>query len=123
MTAFLRCGISLALVLCVVPVVRAQPPAQTTQPSPAPAPAAGSSAEALAPPPPAGAAQPTPAAVAAPPPAGAPVTATRAAPSAPTHRFSLTFSPLHLILPVVEVTGEIALGRKGGLAIIAGGGS
>ena len=35
---------------------------------------------------------------------------------------SLTFSPLHLLLPVLELTGELRLGTQGGVALIAGGG-
>jgi len=36
------------------------------------------------------------------------------------HRFSFTFSPIHLLLPLVEVAGEFALGERAGLAAIFG---
>lgn len=39
------------------------------------------------------------------------------------HRISFTFSPLHLILPIVEVTGEARLQPKLGVAGIVGVGS
>ena len=42
-------------------------------------------------------------------------------PPPPPHRvFSLTISPIHLALPVVEVTGEIRAHDKLGLAVIGG---
>jgi hypothetical protein len=37
--------------------------------------------------------------------------------------FSLTFSPIHVFLPVMEVTGELAIGDHIGLAAIVGGGA
>ncbi len=44
-------------------------------------------------------------------------------PPRPQHDVSLTFSPLHLLLPVVEVTGEIRLDKIMSVAAIAGFGS
>jgi hypothetical protein len=38
-------------------------------------------------------------------------------------KISITFSPLHLILPIVEFTGEYRVAPKIGAAIIVGGGS
>jgi len=35
---------------------------------------------------------------------------------------SLTISPLHLLLPMVELTGELRLGTQASVALIAGGG-
>jgi len=35
---------------------------------------------------------------------------------------SLTLSTIHLLLPVLELTGELRLGTQGGVALIAGGG-
>lgn len=35
---------------------------------------------------------------------------------------SLTFSPIHLLFPILEVTGELRLGQEAGVALIAGGG-
>jgi hypothetical protein len=43
-------------------------------------------------------------------------------PPPPETTFSLTISPLHLLLPVLELTGELRLGSQAGLAVIAGGG-
>lgn len=43
--------------------------------------------------------------------------------SDPDPRVSLTFSPVHLILPMVEVTGELRLAPNIGAAVILGGGS
>lgn len=43
--------------------------------------------------------------------------------AAPLRQLSLTMSPLHLILPVFEVTAEYALQPKVGVALIAGYGS
>ena len=43
--------------------------------------------------------------------------------SAFAHGFALTVSPLHLIAPIVEVTGEGRLTGRGGLALIGGVGS
>jgi hypothetical protein len=40
----------------------------------------------------------------------------------PRRVFALTFSPLHLTLPALEVTGEARLHDKVGVALIAGGG-
>lgn len=37
--------------------------------------------------------------------------------------FSLTFSPVHLALPMLEITGELRLGDRLGAAAIAGGGA
>lgn len=39
------------------------------------------------------------------------------------HNVSITFSPIHLTLPVFEVTGEYRLQDKMGVAAIGGGGS
>src|SRR5687768_4310361 len=39
------------------------------------------------------------------------------------HRFSLTMSPVHLALPVVELTGEFRLLDKLGVAAVAGAGN
>lgn len=39
------------------------------------------------------------------------------------HSVAITFSPLHLIFPVLEVTGEFRVHRKVGLAAIIGGGT
>lgn len=39
------------------------------------------------------------------------------------HRFSLTISPLHLILPVAELTGEYRLTDKIGIAAVLGAGA
>jgi hypothetical protein len=36
--------------------------------------------------------------------------------------FSLTISPIHLLLPVLELSGELRLGNQAGVALIAGGG-
>ena len=36
--------------------------------------------------------------------------------------FSLTISPIHLLLPILELTGELRLGTQAGLALIGGGG-
>jgi len=36
--------------------------------------------------------------------------------------FSLTLSPIHLLLPIVELTGELRLGTQAGVAFIGGGG-
>ena len=41
----------------------------------------------------------------------------------PVHQVSLTFSPLHLLLPLFELQGEYALSRHVGVALIAGIGS
>ncbi len=38
------------------------------------------------------------------------------------HRFSLTVSPLHLVLPIVELTGEYAIMNDLSAALILGGG-
>jgi hypothetical protein len=38
-------------------------------------------------------------------------------------RFSLTFSPVHLVLPVVEVTGELRAADRVGVAVVAGAGT
>ncbi len=43
-------------------------------------------------------------------------------PPPPETTFSLTISPLHLLLPLLELTGELRLGSQAGLALIAGGG-
>jgi hypothetical protein len=43
-------------------------------------------------------------------------------PPPPMTTVSLTLSTIHLLLPVVELTGELRLGTKGGVALIAGGG-
>lgn len=45
------------------------------------------------------------------------------APSALAHSLALTISPLHLISPIFEVTGEVRLADRFGLALIAGAGS
>jgi hypothetical protein len=39
------------------------------------------------------------------------------------HDFSLTISPIHLLFPIVELTGEFRVGNQLGIAAIAGGGS
>jgi hypothetical protein len=65
------------------------------------------------------------------PPAAVPVEAPAEAPAAPPaaaapkreHDVSITFSPFHLLLPVVEVTGEYAVDDHFGVAVIAGYGS
>jgi hypothetical protein len=46
-----------------------------------------------------------------------------AAPAAPRHSVSLTFSPIHLLFPIVELSGEVALGEKVSVAGIVGFGS
>lgn len=46
-----------------------------------------------------------------------------AAPPAPHHAVSLTFSPIHLLFPIVEVAGEVALSEKVSVAGIVGFGS
>jgi len=43
-------------------------------------------------------------------------------PPPPETSFSLTLSPIHLLLPILELTGELRLGSQAGLAVIAGGG-
>lgn len=43
-------------------------------------------------------------------------------PPPPMTSFSLTISPIHLLLPILELTGEFRLGTQAGLALIAGGG-
>ena len=43
-------------------------------------------------------------------------------PPPPETSFSLTLSPLYLLLPILELTGEFRLGSQAGLALIAGGG-
>jgi len=40
----------------------------------------------------------------------------------PSHQFSLTISPLHLVLPIVELTGEYAIMKDLSAALILGGG-
>lgn len=40
-----------------------------------------------------------------------------------THIMSLTFSPIHLLMPVVEITGEFKAHDQWSLALIGGGGS
>ncbi len=44
-------------------------------------------------------------------------------PDAQLRRVSLTFSPIHLFFPVLEVTGEVRVARKLGLAVLGGYGS
>lgn len=44
-------------------------------------------------------------------------------PEPPLPSFALTLSPIHLFLPFVELTGEVKLSDKIGLAVIAGAGS
>ena len=44
------------------------------------------------------------------------------APASPAHLVSITFSPVHLALPIFEVTGEIRDGDSFGFALILGGG-
>lgn len=39
------------------------------------------------------------------------------------HKLAVTISPIHLALPIVELTGEYAVQRKLGVAVIAGVGS
>ena len=53
-----------------------------------------------------------------------PTWAASAAPAAehPRRVFSLTISPIHLFLPVVELTGEARVHDKVGVALIAGAG-
>ena len=46
-----------------------------------------------------------------------------AAPVEPHHAVSVTFSPIHLFLPIVEVAGEVALNEKMSVAGIVGFGS
>ena len=41
-------------------------------------------------------------------------------PEEPAHRASITFSPVHLVFPIVEVTGEFAINDKIGVAAILG---
>ncbi len=45
------------------------------------------------------------------------------APEPPIPSFALTLSPIHLVLPFVELTGEFKLADKIGLAVIAGAGT
>lgn len=59
---------------------------------------------------------PEPAAIPPPPPPPA-------APVEPHHAVSVTFSPIHLFLPIVEVAGEFALNEKTSVAGIVGFGS
>ncbi len=54
--------------------------------------------------------------------AQAPATVIEKAPTAP-RSFSLTISPLHLVLPIVELTGEVRLSDKMGVAGILGAGT
>lgn len=46
-----------------------------------------------------------------------------AAPAAPRHSVSVTFSPIHLLFPIVELSGEVALNEKVSVAGIVGFGS
>ncbi|MGZ3416872.1 MAG: hypothetical protein ACXWUG_16390 [Polyangiales bacterium] len=46
-----------------------------------------------------------------------------AADDEPVHHVSLTFSPIHLLMPIFEVTGEVAVTNKIGVAAIVGAGS
>ncbi len=46
-----------------------------------------------------------------------------AAQKPPLRSFALTISPLHLVLPVVELTGEFRVGEKMGIAAVLGAGS
>lgn len=41
----------------------------------------------------------------------------------PQHSVAVTFSPLHLAMPIIEVTGELRASDKLGVAAIVGGGS
>ena len=41
-------------------------------------------------------------------------------PPPPMTTFSLTISPIHLILPMLELTGELRLGTQGGIALVGG---
>ena len=99
-------------------LVSARAAAQANQPPPA-----------GYPPPPAG--YPPPPAGYPPPPAGYPPPGVYAPPPGylpppppphPRRVFSLTISPLHLFLPVVEVTGEARVHDNVGIALIAGAG-
>ena len=65
--------------------------------------------------------EPSPAEPIAPPAAMAPIPAPPPAPLA-IHRAAVTFGPILLILPVLEVNAEVALGPKLGLEAIVGGG-
>jgi len=69
------------------------------------------------PPPPTGVGQPPPSHPGAPPPQPPPE------PEGAQHSVSLTISPFHLVLPVVEVMGEFKVQDWFGLAAILGGGS
>lgn len=95
------------------------PPAAT--PAPYPPPAAAPAAPAYPPPTatPAAPGYPPPVYYYAPPPL--PVYEPPAPPP-PMPTVSLTMAPILLILPVLQVTGEVRLGTQGGVALIAGGG-
>jgi hypothetical protein len=58
-----------------------------------------------------------------PPPGWTPVAPAAYQPPPPPHRvFSLTFSPVHLVFPIVEMTAEIRAHDKLGIAVIGGAG-
>ena len=88
--------------------------AQTATP-PQPPPPPGS----YPPPPPPGYGYPPPPGYGYPPPPGIAV----APPPPPVPHVSVTFSPLHLFLPVFEGNVEVRVTERAGLAFIAGGGS
>lgn len=102
------------------PTPPAKAPAATPAASPATAPAAQPAKAPAAP----TTAQPTPPAQ-----PSRPVARTyeappaNAAPTSPRRSVSLTFSPLHLLFPVAEVTGEFRLADHVGVALIGGIGS
>ncbi|PKN57189.1 MAG: hypothetical protein CVU56_12375 [Deltaproteobacteria bacterium HGW-Deltaproteobacteria-14] len=50
-------------------------------------------------------------------------TAVDAQPEGPLHSVSVTLSPLHLVLPVLELQGEFAVGPQMGVSLILGYGS
>jgi hypothetical protein len=52
-----------------------------------------------------------------------PALASESTDDTPDHRVSITFSPIHLLFPIVEVTGEFAVTDKIGVAGIVGYGS
>jgi len=54
---------------------------------------------------------------------GRPAPMRRLEPEDVQHQVSITFSPIHLIQPIVELTGEYRLGDQLGVAAILGGGS
>jgi hypothetical protein len=88
---------SLAVLLLGAHVAHAQAPGDTAPPPPV-APAAGG---------------PMPVIAVVPP---------EAPPPRPLPSVAITISPFHFFLPVIELTGELRIGRKLGIAVIAGAG-